>query len=55
MAKRPTKKKAVPAEPSPVPAFLVACVLIGVGLLKALQDLAVSRNRTVDSKQTQSA
>ena len=30
MAKRPTKKKAATAEPSPVPAFLVACALIGL-------------------------
>ena len=29
MTKRPVKKSA-PAEPSPVPAFLVACVLIGL-------------------------
>lgn len=30
MAKRPTRKKAETVEPSPVPGFLVACVLIGL-------------------------
>ena len=30
MTKRPTKKKAGAVEPSPLPAFLVACVLIGL-------------------------
>ena len=33
MSKRPVRKsagKSVPSEPSPVPAFLVACVLIGL-------------------------
>jgi hypothetical protein len=30
MSKPPTKKKAAAAEPSPIPAFFVACVLIGL-------------------------
>ncbi len=30
MSKPPTKKPAATAEPSPIPAFLVACVLIGL-------------------------